>query len=97
MKLTKSEVEKVARLANLPLNAEEEGKYAEQLSKILDYIDLLEKVDTSKVTPTFNITGLENITREDEMSNSLTQEESLMNSSKTKDGYFVTKGVFDNE
>jgi len=72
-------------------------KYSGQLSKILDYVDKLNEVDTSEVEPTFNVMGLSNVMAEDESSSSLTQDQTLANGSETKDGLFVTKGVFDNE
>lgn len=95
MKLSKNQVKHVAKLANLPISDEELEKYSQQLSKILDYIDLLNKVDTKNLEPLFNVTGLENILREDEISEGLTQEEALQNASSSKDGYFTTKGVFE--
>lgn len=97
MKLTKEQVKKVAVLANLPISEDEEETYAEQLSEILEYVELLEKVDTSKVEPTFNVTGMQNVMREDVASESLSQEEALKNASNSKSGFFVTKGVFNEE
>lgn len=97
MKLTLDQVKKVAKLANLPLSNEEEEKYADQLSNILDYIEQLNKVDTSNVEPTFNVTGQSNVMREDETSICLSQEEALLNAPKKKNGMFETKGVFEEE
>ncbi len=98
MKLSREQVKKVAKLANLPITEVEEDQYSEQLSKILDYIDQLGKVEVSKTKPTYNVTALSNVMREDVASSpSLSQEEALKNASKVKEGYFVTKGVFDNE
>lgn len=110
MKLTKDTVKHVAKLANLPLSSDEENKYSEQLSKILDYIDQLnelklssnpldseDKVETSDVEPTYNVSGLSNVTRPDEVGKSLTQYEVLRNASQKKVGFFVTKGIFGDE
>ena len=97
MKLTSDQVKKVAKLANLPLSAEEEEKYTEQLSKILDYFEQLNQVDTLGVEPTFNVTGLNNVMSEDEPQTGLSQEEALLNTPKKKDGMFETKGVVENE
>ncbi len=93
----KIDVVKVAKLANLPLSEDEEEKYSRQLSKILDYIDQLNKVDTSKVEATFNVTANQNVMREDEADKSLSQAEALMNAPNKRNGFFVTKGVFSNE
>lgn len=84
MRLSNDQVKKVAKLANLPLTSGEENLYPKQLSKILDYIDQLNKADISSVEPTFNVTGLSNVMRKDET------EESL-----PKNGPYITKGVFE--
>ena len=82
----KIDVVKVAKLANLPLYRQEEEKYSKQLSKILDYMEKLNEVDTKDVEPTFNVTGLSNVTREDQREVCLSW----------KKGYFKTKGLFTN-
>ncbi len=97
MKLTLNQVKHVAKLANLPLTDEEEEKYSEQLSKILDYIEQLNQVDILDVEPIFNVTGQNNVFREDTTTNCLSQEEALQNAPKEKDGMFETKGVFEEE
>jgi aspartyl-tRNA(Asn)/glutamyl-tRNA(Gln) amidotransferase subunit C len=97
MKLSTEQVKKVAKLANLPVTEKEEALYADQLSAILDYIDLLNSVDTKNVDPTFNIMPEKNIMRKDEATDSLSQEDAVKNASNKRDGYFVTKGVFAEE
>lgn len=67
MHLTKQEIEHVAKLARLELTEEEINKYGEQLSAVLSYIDQLSEVDTAGVEPTAQVTGLENVWREDEV------------------------------
>ncbi len=94
MSLTKDQVKKVAKLANLPLTSKEEEKYAGQLSKILEYVEQLNKVDTSDVEPTFNVSGKSNVLAEDQVRTSITQEDALANAPKKSEGFFVTKGVF---
>ena len=95
MKLTSEQVKKVAKLSNLPISDEDVEKYSQQLSKILDYIDQLNLADTQGIEPTFNVTGLANVMRKDEVGKSLTQEEALQNAPQVKDGMFATKGVFE--
>lgn len=95
MSLTKDQIKHVAKLANLPLSDEEEKKYSEQLSKILDYIEQLNKVNTKDVEPTFNVSGQTNVESEDMLGECLSAEDALSNSPKKKDGFFVTKGVFE--
>ncbi|NTW22359.1 Asp-tRNA(Asn)/Glu-tRNA(Gln) amidotransferase subunit GatC [Candidatus Falkowbacteria bacterium] len=67
MHLTKQEIEHVAKLARLELTEEEVTKYGEQLSAVLSYIDQLSEVDTAGVEPTAQVTGLENVWREDQV------------------------------
>lgn len=67
MHLTKQEIEHVAKLARLELTEEEITKYGEQLSAVLSYIDQLSEVDTTGVEPTAQVTGLENVWREDQV------------------------------
>lgn len=96
VKLTSDQVKHAAKLANLPLTADEEEKYSKQLSKILDYIDQLNQVDTSNVDPTYNVSGLSNVMVKDEIGDcTLPQKDSLSNASNKKNGFFVTKGVFE--
>jgi len=67
MKLTKQEIQHIADLARLELTNEELEKYGSQLSGVLNYIDELKEVDTANVAPTAQVTGLENIMRNDEV------------------------------
>ena len=97
MKLTKTQVKYVAKLASLALNDSQIEEYSDQLSKILDYIDKLNEVDTSGVEPTYNVSGQNSVMRKDEVGKSLSQEEALQNGTNVKNGFLVTKGVFKDE
>lgn len=77
MKLTPEQVKHIADLARLELSTTEQERYAEQLSSILEYVDQLRSVDTTGVEPTAQVTGLENVLREDvvdEVSSEVKQE-----------------------
>jgi len=63
--ITKKEVEDIAKLARLGLSEQEKKKFTEELSAILGFVDKLNEVKTNKIEPTAQVTGLENITRED--------------------------------
>lgn len=65
--LNKKEIEHIASLARLGLEEKEKDKFKEQLSQILDYVKQLQKVDTKGVEPIAQITGLENVEREDKV------------------------------
>ena len=91
----KIDVAHVAKLANLPLKPEEKEKFEKQLSEILSYVEKLKEVDTKDVETTSQVTGLENVTREDETILSLSQEEALKNAKSTHNGFFKVKAILD--
>lgn len=91
----KINVSHVAKLANLPLNPKDLKKFEVQLAKILDYITQLNKVNTENVEPTSQVTGLENVIRDDNPSPSLPQEEVLKNTKSQHNGMFKVKAIFE--
>ena len=94
-KLTKSQVEHIAKLANLRLTRVEIKKFTSQLSETLNYIKILNELETREVKPTSHVTGLENVTREDEPKPSLSQKEVLSGSKSVHNGMFKTKAIFE--
>ncbi len=85
-KLTKEDVLKLARLARLRLTDDEVAKYQQELSAILDYVALLDSVDTTGVDATYQVTGLTNVMREDVIVDyGVSQQELLKNVPHTKD------------
>lgn len=66
-KLTDDEVRHIAKLCRLNLTDAEVEKFGGELSTILDYIDKLQEVDTTKVEATAQVTGLTNQFRDDEI------------------------------
>ncbi len=75
--LSLDQVKHIAKLARLGLKNDEAEKFAGQLNSILDYIGILNEVDTDKVEPTAQVTGLQNVTRNDEVKRFCTKEELL--------------------
>lgn len=65
MALTPQVIEQVAALARLELSEKEKKMYAEQLSVVLDYFGMLNEVNTDNVIETSQVTGLEDVVRED--------------------------------
>ena len=95
MKLTKKQVEYVAGLARLGVNREEKEKFAKELSAVLEFVEKLNQVKTDKVEPTAQVTGLENVVREDKRkAKNDRQREKLLNAApETKDGFVKVKAV----
>jgi len=67
MAITKDDAYHIAKLASLEITAEEADKYSKQLSDILDYAEALNKLDTSKIDPSFHGNIKSTLMREDEV------------------------------
>ena len=65
-KLTREDVLRLAYLSRLRLTEEEVEKFRGELSTILDFVEELNLVDTTGLEPTYQVTGLKNVTRADE-------------------------------
>lgn len=66
-KISDDEIRKLARLSRLKLTDKEVAKYQTELSAILSYVEILQKVDTTDLEPTSQVTGLTNVVRPDEL------------------------------
>lgn len=95
--LMKINVKHVAKLANLNVTDEELGALEAQLESTLNYIEDLDQVNTDNINPTAHVTGLENVTREDEVRVSLSQEQALSNTTEKQNNLFMVKGILDND
>jgi aspartyl-tRNA(Asn)/glutamyl-tRNA(Gln) amidotransferase subunit C len=93
VKLTLEQVNHVAELARLGLTDEEKERLTTELSKILDYIDQLEQLDTSDVEPTAQVGGLVDVFREDRVESSLPIETALQNAPSREDSYFKVRAM----
>jgi len=95
MNLSKDEIQHIAKLARLELSDAELEKYGGQLSAILNYIDQLKEVDTAGVEPTAQVTGLENVLREDVIRDwdGKEIEEALADSPEREDRFIKVKRV----
>jgi aspartyl-tRNA(Asn)/glutamyl-tRNA(Gln) amidotransferase subunit C len=69
--LTRAQVEEVAALAHLELDASEIELFARQLGDVLAYAGELQRIDTSGVPPTAYGVGGRNVDRPDEVRPSL--------------------------
>lgn len=92
-------VRHIAKLANIPITDQEEHALEKAFIETLKVIDDLKSVDVTGVEPTSQVTGLENIWREDQVdqAHSFTQIEALANAHQSHDGYFVVPQVIDQD
>lgn len=94
MKLSKAEVEKIAKLSRLELTDIEKDVFADQLSAVLDYVGKLEEVNTENVDITAQVTGLENVYREDIADQCDYQSDLVKQAAESEDNLIKTKSVF---
>lgn len=95
----KIDVKHVAKLANLEVLDKDLEKFEKQLEETVTYVEGLNEVNTKGINPTSQVTGLENITREDSTDSSrmLSQDEALANTKSKQNGLFKVKGVLNEE
>jgi len=76
--ITTDDVRHLAVLSNLQLTEEETAHLQVDLANILAYIDQLNALDTTGVEPTYQVTGLENVWRDDQVQTSEANREVLL-------------------
>ncbi len=85
----------MAGLANLQISDKELELYTKQIQDILGYVEQLDEVNVEGVEPTYQtLDGTTNVWREDEVGESLSQEEAVSQAKRSIDGYFVANSVF---
>tara|TARA_B100001996_G_C18438276_1_gene507341 strand:- start:107 stop:403 length:297 start_codon:yes stop_codon:yes gene_type:complete len=97
--ITKEEIKKIASLAKIDISNDELDNYSNQISKILEYMSVLEEVDTSKVDDSSNSIFEKNqFLREDKVEKSLNREEVMKLAPESDGVYFrVPKVIEENE
>lgn len=93
MKISKADVMHVAKLARLELDDASIEKFSGQIGTILEYIDMLNQVDTEGVNPTAHAVYRTNAFREDEPKPHLDRDAALSNAPEKEEGNFVVPKV----
>lgn len=84
--VTTDDVRHLAVLSNLQLSEDELAALTKDIGDILNYIEQLSDIDTSGVEPTYQVSGLENVWREDEVEqNPVTRQKLLALAQETYD------------
>lgn len=96
MGLTRSQVEHVAKLARLGLSEAEKVHFTEQLSRILEHVESMNRLNTADVPPTYHAVALQNVLREDKPHQSLEPGKTLSQAPEAEAGCFkvpkITEG-----
>ncbi len=95
MSLTLSEVEHIANLARLELSADEQARYREQLSAILEYAAILQQLDTSQIQPSGTILAAGLPLRADPAGASLEVQDVLRNAPQAENKQFRVPPVLE--
>ncbi len=93
--IDESTVRHIARLARLSLTNDETTAFSTQLAAIVEYVRLLERVDTTEVPPNSHALPLSNVLREDEPAPPLEVQQVLANAPRSAAGFFVLPKVLE--
>ena len=93
-KISDETIEYVGILAKLELSEEEKLAARSDMERMLDYIDTLNELDTEGIEPMSHVFPVQNVFREDEVTNGDNSEAMLANAPKAKEGqYQVPKTI----
>ena len=95
MKLSRQEVEKIARLARLSLSDDEIEQHRSQLSEVLTYVDQLKELDVADVPTTAQVTGQTNVLADDAVAPGGDRKKLLANAPVTDGDSIKVKAVFE--
>lgn len=95
MRITDDDIQNLAHLSRLELSASESINMKEDLSKILDFIATIEKLDLKNIEPLVYMTNSENVLREDHAKSSVTHGQALKNAPDADSDYFKVPKVVD--
>lgn len=88
-------IDYVGILAKLELSDEEKEQAKKDMASMLDYIDQLNELDTTGVEPMSHVFPVENVMREDIVTNGDMSEQTLFNAPERKDKAFVVPKTVD--
>lgn len=88
-------IEYVGILAKLELSEEEKEQAKKDMANMLDYIDTLNALDTTGIEPMSHVFPVQNVFREDIVTNCDQRDAILENAPEQKDGTFVVPKTFD--
>jgi aspartyl-tRNA(Asn)/glutamyl-tRNA(Gln) amidotransferase subunit C len=95
MAITREDVDHVAELARLGLDAAERERMQAQLGQILEYVQVLQRLDTTAIPPTAQVIPLRNVMRPDVVQPSLPVESVLANAPAHEDAFIRVAAVLE--
>jgi aspartyl-tRNA(Asn)/glutamyl-tRNA(Gln) amidotransferase subunit C len=95
MKIDKDSIKKIAHLARLEFDENGVEKMSKDMSKILDWVEKLNEINTEDVEPLTTMSTEINVMREDQIANQLDHEAGLKNAPKSDSDYFRVPKVLE--
>jgi aspartyl-tRNA(Asn)/glutamyl-tRNA(Gln) amidotransferase subunit C len=95
MPLSADEIRWVSHLARLEFVPDELALFTEQLSKVVDYVNQLQAVNTEGVEPLSHPLPIQNVFRPDEVQPSLPVDAALANAPKRQGDFYAVPAVMD--
>ncbi len=95
MKVTAKDVKHIANLSRLTVSDSEMDKFLEQFNQILNYADILQKVDTTGIEPSPYVIPINNVLREDVAVPGVSHEAALKNAPEEHNGGFKVPRVIE--
>jgi aspartyl-tRNA(Asn)/glutamyl-tRNA(Gln) amidotransferase subunit C len=95
MSIDKETIQKIAHLARLEFDGVKEEEMVQHLNKIIDWMDVLNKINTDEVKPLTHMSAELNVLREDVVKETLSHEEGLLNAPKRDSDYFRVPKVLE--
>jgi aspartyl-tRNA(Asn)/glutamyl-tRNA(Gln) amidotransferase subunit C len=95
MSVNEKTVRHIARLARLAVNDEDIAPLAQELSKILGFVEQLNELDTGNVAPLARVVAMPLRMREDAVTDGNIPEKIIANAPAAEDGFFAVPKVLE--
>ncbi len=93
--ITRDDVAYISKLSRLNINDSELDNYVQHLQQILKYVEKMDEIDTSNVEPTAHVMPMQNVTREDEIKKSVSNDDALKSAPDVENGFFHVPTVIE--
>ena len=93
--ISKEQVEYMTSLAKLKISEDKIDEFTSNMGEVLDYLKILEEVETKDIEPLYQVYDYNQVFREDNVEEGLTREEVLENTVEKQYGYFKLLNIMD--
>jgi aspartyl-tRNA(Asn)/glutamyl-tRNA(Gln) amidotransferase subunit C len=93
MEITPEMIDRLARLARLEFSNDEKKELEADLESMIGFVKKLKEVNTAGVEPLLHITDAVNVLRNDDVKQSISKQQALLNAPLTNGDFFITPKV----